>query len=167
MSRFQRLIENIEVAFNYLSQACCLLIMFAVTLQVVLRYVFNFSLAGIYTGVELLMIIVVFLSLAYTQQTGGHIRMELIISRLRGNVRHITEALLSFLALFGFAILTWQGGKYALIAFMIGDYEAGLVQFPLWPSKTAVFAGSLLLCLRFTIDIGNHLAKIRLHGNKE
>jgi TRAP-type C4-dicarboxylate transport system permease small subunit len=153
MARLVKIFERIEDILNYVSQVCCLLMMFAVTLQVIMRKIFNYSLVGVYTGVELLMVIIVFLSLSYTQRVGAHIRMEFLIMRLRGTVRKIAEAILLFLALIGFSILAWQSVINAVKAFVTGDYEAGIVQFPLWPSKGAVALGAVIICVRFAIDI--------------
>ncbi len=59
--------------------------------DVVLRYVFNAPLPWGIEATSLLLLVMVFGSLPYVWQRGGHIRMELIYSRLRGVPRVIAD----------------------------------------------------------------------------
>ena len=61
--------------------------------QIVLRSIFNAPIWGYIDVVEQLMALFAFLAVAYCQRLGGHVRMDLIISRFRGRLYWIVEFL--------------------------------------------------------------------------
>ena len=60
-------------------------------LDVVLRYVFNAPLPWSIEATSMLLLVMVFGSLPYVWERGGHIRMELIYGRLRGVPRIVAD----------------------------------------------------------------------------
>lgn len=130
-----------------------LLIMFGVSADAILRYALNRPLTGTLEGVELLLVIAVFLSLARTQAERGHIAVDIISARLAGRPRAALEALTALLGVVLFGAVTWATGGMALRSWQMGEYSAGLIAFPIYPSRILVALGSLLLSLQLLLEL--------------
>jgi TRAP-type C4-dicarboxylate transport system permease small subunit len=88
----------VEKGFNILSAGIISFMMFLTTVDVVLRYIFNSPLPGVYTLCEMLMVGAVYPAVAYVQQIKGHVRVDVLIDRLKGNLRDTFEISTLFLA---------------------------------------------------------------------
>jgi TRAP-type C4-dicarboxylate transport system permease small subunit len=111
------------------------------------------ALPGIVESLELLLVAVVFLGLAYTQSVNGHIRIDIISNQLPVKWRKVLEGLLLVLALGTFGIMTYVSGETAYEAWVFGDYRSGLIEYPMWPSKILIPIGVGLLSLRLLVQL--------------
>ena len=130
-----------------------MVMMFLTSVDVVMRYAFDNPLPGVYELQEFLLVGVVFLCLAYIQSLRGHINVDLLSGRLSPRMQTALSILGHVICLVVFAIITWQGGLRAWIAFVTGQAREGLVGYPLWPAKSMLTIGTGLFCLRFISDI--------------
>lgn len=159
-----RLIENktsvVETCLNLTSAVIIVFLMLFVTAEVVGRYVFNHPIQGHYDIVVVVMAPLVFFGLAHTERIGGHIRMELFITKVpKGRVYHGLEILLLFICLALVGAFVSEGTKYTLFMYQMG-YESQLIRLPLWPFQLTVVIGCAFLCFRFLIEIIQHLARL-------
>ncbi len=136
-------------------------LMLLTTVDVVLRYVFNSPIPGAYSLCEMLMIGVVYPAIAFVQGAKGHVRVDIIIDRLRGIRRTTFELATLWLALVAFSGMCWKSTMLAWENWVTGDYAMGLLNIPYWPTKTVMSLGLALLCLRFLQDIKACISKIR------
>lgn len=99
-----------------------------------------------------------FLALAYTLTQGGHIRVNLILTRLPSvRAKWIAEILsLSACAVVsGFA--TFHMGKLCWESYEFGDLSPGIIAIPIWIPQSSVLLGMIILtvalfdCLHQTI----------------
>jgi TRAP-type mannitol/chloroaromatic compound transport system permease small subunit len=130
-----------------------LAIMFGVSADAILRYALNRPLTGTLEGVELLLVFAVFLGLARTQAERGHIAVGILTERLEGRARAALEALTAFLGLILFAAMSWATGAMALRSWRMGEYSAGLIALPIYPSRILVVLGSVLLSLQLLLEL--------------
>ena len=72
------------------------------------RYVFKHPITGVNDMTELMMVIIIFLGLPDTASTDGHIRVEVITSRLTSKTRLILKLFTTVLCCFVGAILAWR-----------------------------------------------------------
>jgi TRAP-type C4-dicarboxylate transport system permease small subunit len=152
--------RHIEDWLNLASVFIIMFLMFFATAEIVGRYFFNFPIPGHVEIVELIMAGIVFFGIAYTERVGGHVRMELFVTRvLKGRTYHIAEATTAALSLFVYIFILIYTFKATVFAFQIGDNTAYLY-WPTWPSKFAIPLGSLFLCIRLIIEIIQHLAQV-------
>ena len=87
-----------------------------------------------------------FLALAHTLRSGGHIRVNLVSSRMPERVQFFMEAFVLLLAaaLIGFA--AWFMGSLVLESIHYGDVSTGIIPIPLWiPQSVAAFGIGLLV----------------------
>jgi len=152
-------IRHVEDWLNLASVFIIMFLMFFATTEIVGRYLFNSPVPGHVEIVELIMAGVVFFGIAYTERVGGHVRMELFVTRvLKGRAYHTAEAITAALSLFVYIFILIYTFKASVFAFQIGDNTAYLY-WPTWPSKFAVPLGSLFLCIRFLIEIIQHVSQ--------
>jgi len=158
LGKFQR---RVETFFNGVAASVVVFMMGLTTVDVVLRYVFNSPIPGVYTLCEMLIIGIVYLAIAYVQQQKSHIRVDIFIDQIEGPPRFAFELATLILALVSFSLMAWQSGILAWDAWVTGDYEMGLIEYPFWPPKTVMTIGLVLLCLRFVTDIKNMVVQLR------
>jgi len=133
--------------------------MFFSTTEVLSRYFFNYPIPGHVEIVELIMAAIVFLGIAYTQREGGHVGMELFVTYvLKGRIYHIFEAIVTVLSLFVFIFITIYSFKSTLFSFEVGD-STPFLYWPTWPSKLTIPIGSFFLCIRFIIELIEHISQ--------
>lgn len=127
-------IENIA---NFVAGAAVFALMALGVFQILLRSVFNSPIVGYIDMVELSMAVLAFLGAAYCQRLGGHIRMEILMGRLRGRALWIVESIGTVGALVIIAVIVWFGWGHFLRAYELGDTTID-AEFPVWPSKLLV-----------------------------
>lgn len=147
-----RLLSTTERTLNLVAAGAILVIMVLVTTQIVARKL-GHALPGIYESAELLMVAIVFLGLAYIQSQRGHVRMELLVTRMSPRLRGAVEAFTLLLSLALFVIITYKSGQNAYQSWQMKDVTMGLIDWPVWPSKMLVPIGSGLLSLRFIVQL--------------
>jgi TRAP-type C4-dicarboxylate transport system permease small subunit len=98
----------------------------------------------------------VFLGLAYTERLGGHIRMELIVTHLRGRWLWAFELFGVLLGLFIVAVLIVYSWDHAMRAYNSGDSSID-AQLLLWPSKMIVPVALALLFLRLLVSLWGYV----------
>ena len=149
-------VRNIEDWLNLFSVFIIMFLMFFATAEILGRYLFNSPIPGHVEIVELIMAGVVFFGIAYTERVGGHVRMELFVTKvLKGRAYHIAEVTTATLSLFVYIFILVYSFKASVFSYQIGDNTAYLY-WPTWPSKFAIPLGSLFLCIRFAIEIIQH-----------
>jgi len=160
-AKLERVQLSVESFFNGVAAAIVVFMMGLTTVDVALRYLFNSPIAGVYTLCEMLMVGIVYLAIAYVQQQKSHVRVDVLIDRLQGPPRLAFELATLLLALVGFSLMTWQSALLAWDAWVTGDYAMGLIEYPFWPTKSAMTLGIGLLCLRFVTDITTYIRELR------
>lgn len=136
----------------FASSLIVVILMGLVTADVTGRYVFNKPVPMTYEVGSFMLVFIVFLGMAYTQRMGAHIRVEFLTLRMPPKVRASFNLLAYTLGICLYGAIFYQGFKWSYDAFQIGEYVAGLVDIPKWPSMFAVPFGALLLSLQFFAD---------------
>lgn len=127
-------------------------VMWLIVANALMRKSFNQPIQGTYEITESALVLLVFLSLAYTQFQRGHIRVTLLSRHLPMRHQHrLYMAVLAIGCLF-FAWCAYASFGDAVQSYKLGEQEWGLLRFPLWPMKISIFAGVLLLSLQYLLD---------------
>lgn len=148
-----------ETGLNLLSALILFFLMFYVTAEVAMRYLFGRPLPGHLEASQLLIAPAVFLALAYVQARRGHVGMDILRDRLRGRTRRAVDCFTDAIALATFAIITWFSLGNVLLSLEVGDVTP-TAYIPTWWSKLAVPVGSALLCVRLMMQIGENLVAL-------
>jgi len=156
---------KIESIFNLTSAFLILFLMFLAVFQVVGRKVFNMPVPGYVDWVEFAMAIFCFLSIAYTQKLGGHVRMEFFIGRFKGRLLWGLEAIGTMIALFIISVLMWYAYTHFLRAWTIGDTSMD-IELPIWPGKILVAFAFFSLNIRLLIQLAG-FGRLFVHPDAE
>ena len=143
--KFEKLL-NLIAAFTIMG------IMLIGVFQVFGRKLINFPVPGYVDIIEMIMTIFAFVAIAYCQRLGGHVRMEIILVRLKGRVLYACEVFGTLVALLIVLFLMYFGYEHFLRAWEIGDSTID-IQLPIWPSKLLVPFAFALLAFRLFIQL--------------
>ena len=154
---------KLESGLNLIAALVILAVMFIGVFQVFGRKLINLPVPGYVDVIEFVMTVFAFLSIAYTQRLGGHVRMEIILKRFRGRALWVVEALGTLTVIGIVAILAWYGYEHFLRAWTIGDSTID-IEIPLWPSKLLVPVAFAVLLVRLFIQL---LGFLRLSAHPE
>jgi TRAP-type C4-dicarboxylate transport system permease small subunit len=161
MNRLVTTIEKIAYWGGYLSGWLVPIMMMLVVVDVFMRYVMHRPLMISDEFSAYMLVALSFLGLAYTWREGGHVRIEVLVSRFRGRLYDWVR-LIGLILTFIFMIeLDRAACKMIVYALKINLRSSTWLMFPLfWPQLT-VFIGFVLLTLLLVIDIIRVGVKIR------
>ena len=135
--------------------------MFVLVIDVCLRSVFDIAVPGTIELVELLMVFVVFFSLAYTSLEKGHVSIGLIISRFPDNVQTIFDIIAAALGMCIWALicaqLAFRGWENLNV---VNPMHTPRLLIPYAPFMFIAAIGCLLYCLHLLISVINSLRSI-------
>ncbi len=156
LRRLDALTTPVENAFNLTAGVLIFALMALGVVQIVLRTVFSAPLLGYIDIVELSMVGFAVLAIAFVQRVGGHVRMELLIQKLRGRPLWFFEMLGSGLAIFIVSVLIPYSYDHFQRAFDFGDSTIDL-ELATWPAKLVVPVALTLLLIRLCIQFLGYL----------
>ncbi len=139
-----------------------------VFVDVFLRYFFNRPITASSELIELMMVSVVFLGVAYTHLHKGHIKIDLIVNLLSQRAQVTINSITSFLNVGLFGLITWQSALNALEFSDVG-LTTYILRMPVSPFAFLVPFGCLLLTLLLLRDLLNNLAegiRLQLRGTQ-
>lgn len=93
------------------------------------------------------LVIVVFMGLAYAQQRGAHITVDIFSAKFVGLARALSVGAALAAAVLVFGFIAWRGGIAAWESFAIGERSEGLARIPYFPGKFALTLGCLIAML--------------------
>jgi TRAP-type mannitol/chloroaromatic compound transport system permease small subunit len=137
LGRAHRGIMPIEDMANLLAAFAIVALMFLGVTQIALRIFTDTAVSGYIDLVELSMASMAFLGAAYCQRLGSHIRMEMLVGKLKGRSLWLIEALGAGLALFIIGVLIYYSFGHFLRSYTLGDTTMD-AEYPVWPSKLLV-----------------------------
>ncbi|MDB4213765.1 TRAP transporter small permease [Octadecabacter sp.] len=137
LGRVHRAMMPVEDMANLLAAFAIVALMFLGVTQIVLRIFTDTAVSGYIDLVELSMASMAFLGAAYCQRLGSHIRMEMLVGKLRGRPLWLVEALGAALAMLIIGVLIWYSFGHFLRSYTLGDTTMD-AEYPVWPSKLLV-----------------------------
>jgi len=122
------------------------------------RNMFNAPLPGYVDWIEQVMPLIAFMGIAYVQRDGGHIRMDIVIGRLKGRALWLAELVSVILVLLLMLALVWGSWSHFDRSF---DFAAPWwsrdssidISIPIWPAKLLVPVAFSVLCLRLVLQV--------------
>jgi C4-dicarboxylate transporter DctQ subunit len=139
-----------------LAGAIVLLLMVLGLAEVTARSVFNRPMIGYIDVVGLLTSAVAFLAISHCQGAGKHIRMELLVSSLRGRAHWLAELVGTLVALLVVTLLLTPTWQHASRSMLLGDSTMDL-NLPMWPSKVLVPLALGVLWMRLALNALGYL----------
>ncbi len=153
MEKLASWLHRINTAFGFIAAAAIAMMMISTSLDTTFRYAFNTPIAGVFELNEVLLVIAVFLTVCWTQETRGHTRVILIMRRFSIRNAIKLDTLCWVLCFIFLAVMGWQAGREALRSYEINEFRWGSVQMQIWWAKALVPLGCWLGCLQLVVDI--------------
>lgn len=157
LGAIDRVVTRVENIFNGIGALFIVVVMVYMCAEVLSRKFLGRPLEGVIDWVELLMGTFAFLGAAYCQRVGGHVRMELLLGRLRGRILWALEALAVTVAFLYICVIAYKSfSEDFMWAFQLGDSTMD-IYLPVWPSKLLVPIALSLLAVRLALNIWGYL----------
>ena len=156
LARADGWLGRIENRLNLLAGLLIFALMLLGVAQIVLRTVFRSPIFGYIDVVEMSMVGFAVLAISFVQRVGGHVRMELVVSRFRGRALWIAEAVGTALAIFIVAVLIPYSYRHFERAFDFGDSTID-IEIATWPAKLLVPAALAILLARLAVQMAGYL----------
>ncbi|GAA5069361.1 TRAP transporter small permease [Maritalea mobilis] len=158
LSRIDRAVLRVEAALNLIGGATIIMLVLLAVWNVVGRKLFNAPVPGYVDWISQFMILFAFLGLSYCQREGGHIRMDIVVMRLKGRPLWFAEFLSVLFMLILTTGLIYGSWHHFLRSF---DWDMALysrdssidIGLPLWPAKLVVPAAFTLLWVRLVLQL--------------
>lgn len=161
LSRLDRQLFRLESFFALIGGIAIFSLMLLAVVSVGGRNFFNRPLPGYVDWIEQAMPLLAFVGVSYCQRLGGHIRMDILIGRLRGRLLWLSEFASTLAMLILMLLLVWGSWAHFGRSFDFGaplwsrdsSFDIGL---PLWPAKLLVPVAFGVLCLRLMLQLWSY-----------
>jgi C4-dicarboxylate transporter DctM subunit len=151
-SRFESTIFALTNGIHRIGGGVLALMMFITAADVFLRYVFNGSIAGAVELNEVMLILVVFFSVAQAAVRKEHVRVELLVSKLPISLQTLFNVISDMVVFCLALVIAWQAALFALDKWKKGLTTA-VLSIPIYPF-VALFAFCMVLfCLIILMDL--------------
>lgn len=134
-----------------------LVVMAFVCAEIVMRYAFNAPIPGHLEGSELLMPMIVFLAISYTQRTHGHVGMDLVLDALAPQIRRGADVVMLVVSILVCSVLAWFSYKNAYQLWAYDDVTMTPPYFKTWPAAASIALGYAMTAMRMTIQLLSRL----------
>ena len=157
LSKLDRALLPLERFCALLSGLAIFSLMFLAVYSVTGRKFFASPLAGYVDYIEAAMPIIAIMGVSYVQRDGTHIRMDMLVSALKGRILWLFELISVLLILLLITALTWGAWEHFERSFDCArpfcsrdsSVDIGL---PIWPSKLVVPIAFGVLALRLCLQ---------------
>lgn len=154
MRPIEKVLKRMEAFLHIVSCTAILAMMLLITLDTAGRYFLNRPIQGTYEITEMyLMVIVVFMALSYSFQTGDHVKIDIWYRHFSVRTKAIVDLFSLILSAGLFAIIAYQGWLVTWEAWKQNEYTFGVIALPMYLSYLWVPLGSGAMTLRLAIDV--------------
>ena len=158
LSRLDRKLYKVERVLALVSGLAVFSLMILAVVSVGGRNMFNAPLPGYVDWIEQVMPLIAFMGVSYTQRDGGHIRMDILVGKLRGRALWLAEFITTLAMLILMLALVYGAFSHFLRSFDFGrplwSNDSSIdIAIPLWPAKLLVPVAFSVLSLRFMVQL--------------
>lgn len=166
------LLSRVDQKLNSLGQFLALIsglavfsLMILAVLSVGGRNIFDQPLSGYIDWIEQAMPLIAFMGVSYTQRNGGHIRMDMLVGRLKGRVLYAVELITTLAILAVMVLIVWGSWAHFQRSFDFGSpmwsRDSSMdIGIPLWPAKLLAPVAFSVLCLQLVVQIWGYIAAL-------
>ncbi len=166
LSKLDRNLYKLESHLALIGGLAAFSLMMLAVVSVTGRNLFNRPLPGYVDWIEQAMPLLAFVGVSYAQRLGGHIRMDILIGRLRGRWLWGAELASTIVMLALMLLLVWGTWAHFQRSFDFASpnwsRDSSLdISLPLWPAKLLVTFSFFVLSLRLMLQIWGYGRAIR------
>jgi TRAP-type mannitol/chloroaromatic compound transport system permease small subunit len=169
LSRADRTWLKLESILNLLAGIVIFALVVLAVYNVLGRKIFNAPVPGYVDWTEQFMATFAFLGLAYCQREGGHIRMDIVVGRLRGRMLWVAEFLSVIFMLLLTTALIYGTFFHFYRSFDMSNplwsRDSSIdIALPLWPGKVLVPLSMSVLWVRLALQAWGYGRAIRTNS---
>ena len=161
LANAQKKLQRLTYFVSAVSMFVLIPIMLLTFFDAVSRTIFDKPLPGVMEASSYMLVMMILLGLAYTQQVKGHPRVTILVSRLHPRLSIFVEIVVNLLCLGITGIIVYQGWMVARSD--VGKIVSDVLRIPQFPFRMFVPVGGGLLFLEFLVDL---LATIQKHRKR-
>lgn len=162
---FEKKIDTVAKYFNAGGACAALIMVLLVTTHVLSRAVLNKPLVGTVELEELMLVVMIFCGIAYTQTTRNHISVDFITSRLPEPIQNMLSTATSLITSLFLMLLAWQSLTFSFIHFDNGTATHDL-RIPIFWVLWIVSAGFCLFSLSIFVEFLKSARDTILRGHR-
>jgi len=129
----------------------------AVSINVLLRYLFGITHSGLFEITEYSLLWMTFLGTAWLLKNDGHIRVDLVLNRLNPRRRAITNITTSIICIILLGAVTWWSLRLTWYDYQADIILSSILQPLKWPIEIIIPVGFLLLFIELLRKTYGHL----------
>lgn len=158
LSKIDRGLFRLESVLALVSGIAVFALMLLAVFSVGGRNFFDAPVPGYVDWIEQAMPLISFMGISYVMREGGHIRMDILVSRLRGQALYLVEFITTIAVLVLMALLVWGTWAHFQRSFDFGapmwSRDSSMdIALPLWPAKLVVPVAFSVICLRLVLQL--------------
>lgn len=165
LANAQKKLQRLTYFVSAVSMFVLIPIMLLTTFDAVSRTIFNKPVPGVMEASSYMLVILILLGLAYTQQVKGHPRVTILTSRLPSHLSILVEVVVNLLCLGITSIIVCQGWMVAKSD--VGKIVSDVLRIPQFPFRMLVPLGGGLLFLEFLVDFLASAQKLKKWFSKK
>lgn len=152
----RRAIRTTTYGLSFVGMFALVPLMLLTSAEVVGRAVWSRPIPGAVELSSYLLAVFVLLGIAYTQQAKGHVKVEMLTSRLPARGAAALDVLTTVLSLGIVAVIAWQGWVVGMEERAVSD----MLRVPQRPFKLLVAVAGVTLFLELLLDLGEALGRL-------
>jgi TRAP-type C4-dicarboxylate transport system permease small subunit len=152
ISRLQRHFDAVVKAGAFLAGVLFGLVVLLICVDVFMRYFLNRPLEGVLESTEYSLLFFTLLSATWLLKNGRHVRMDLVISRLKPRTRNILHVATSFLGAIVCAIVAYYGVLLVIRYFKTGHHLVSSLEPLAYPLVSIIPLAFFLMFVQFLIS---------------
>lgn len=147
-----RITGRLVAPASLLGGIALILLALVVTADVAARAL-GFALVGAAEAGGVLLALLVFLVIAWTQRQRGHVAIEVVVSMMPPVLQRWADALSLLICLAFTLVLAITTGRAAWESYQAMEFQVGTLPFPLWPVRLVIAIGFALFVLQLLAQL--------------
>lgn len=145
--------DRVVNAFAWIAGALLIFQVVSVSTDVGSRYFFGESVRWVIALNEWSLLFIAFLGAAWLQQRGGHVRLDILVSRFGPGGRLASELFGLLLGICVCLVLVWYGGKVTWEKFLTNEYDYFKIEeIPIYIVLVVIPLGSAVFLVQLIRD---------------
>ncbi len=166
LQQFGAIFDRTNGILVFLAALFLAFITLSVSTEIVMRYFLNRSIIWVVEISEYSILWVVFLSTAWVLRNEGHVKMDLVLSRLKPRNQTLLNIITSVVGAIVCFILVWYGAGVTLDHFLRGAGKLRMIEVPAAAIMVIIPTGCFLLFLQFLRRAYGYLRSWRVSPDK-
>jgi TRAP-type C4-dicarboxylate transport system permease small subunit len=155
--RFWALFDKILDSLMALSAVLVLFITVAVTIDVLMRYAFTLTYAGLFEITEYSLLWMTFLGAPWIMKMDGHVRVDLVLNLLSPKGQAVMNTVASVIGVILLLGMTWYSGRLTLHDLSTNFRLSGVLMPQKWPIEIIIPIGFFLLAVQLMRNTHKHV----------